>query len=60
MPTRKGFFPTGSFADEFRVVTAKLKVRGTGKALSILFETQPSKDCVLIGWSTAVSGNSSV
>lgn len=59
-PTRTGFYDTGEFNDEFRVVTSKLKMRGTGKALSILFETEPNKDCILVGWSTAISGNASV
>lgn len=59
-PTRKGFYNSGEFFDEHRVVSSKLKMRGTGKALSIQLETEPNKDCIILGWSTVVSGNSSV
>jgi hypothetical protein len=59
-PNRKGLYSTGDFIDEHKVVTSKLKMRGTGKALSIQLETEPDKDCIILGWSTVVSGNSSV
>jgi hypothetical protein len=41
------------------VITTKTKVRGHGKTLSLLFKTEPEKDCKLLGWSmiTDVSTN---
>lgn len=42
------------------VITTKNKMRGTGKAFSMKFRTEPAKDCQLIGWSIAVNGNAYV
>lgn len=39
-----------------RVVVARNKVRGKGRAYHMRFETRPERDCVLIGWGVQVSG----
>jgi hypothetical protein len=41
------------------VITTKTKVRGNGKTISLLFKTEPEKDCKILGWSmiTDVSTN---
>ena len=47
------FGPTGAadpFDYGFTVVTTKNKLRGKGRALSILFKTEPGKDLHLYGW----------
>ena len=49
------FFPSGSeFDNGDKIVTTKSKLRGRGKALSLLFSTEPEKDCHLMGWSMLV------
>lgn len=42
----------------FEMITTKNKIRGAGKALSIYFETEPNKDCKLVGWNISINGNS--
>lgn len=41
----------------FEMVTAKSKLRGRGRAVSLYFETQPLKDCHIVGWNLQVTGN---
>ena len=48
------------FGYPFDVITTKNKIRGSGRALSIYFETEPTKDCVLLGWSNNYVGNTNV
>lgn len=43
--------------DGYDVTTTKRKLRGKGKAISLYFETQPDKDCQLLGWSLTINGN---
>lgn len=48
------WFPSASgqgFDDGDYVVTTKNKLRGRGRVLSLLFETEPGKDFHLLGWS---------
>lgn len=59
---RRGYFATS--ADDpydygFETIITKNKLRGKGKVLSLHFETEPLKDCVLLGWSyiAGVAGN---
>lgn len=57
---RKTYTPTGpedTFDTGFQVVTSRNKLRGRGKAFSLYFETEPLKDCRIIGWSLALNGN---
>lgn len=42
---------TEGFDDGDYVVTTKNKLRGRGRVLSLLFETEPGKDFHLLGWS---------
>lgn len=41
----------------FDVITTKNKVRGRGKAFSMYLETEPLKDCRILGWNISVNGN---
>lgn len=45
------------FNNGFETVVSKSKVRGRGKALSVLIKTEPLKDCQLIGWEQEVTIN---
>lgn len=38
----------------------KNKVRGRGRAFAMYVETEPGKDCRLLGWSLTLNGNSNV
>lgn len=42
------------------VVSTKNKLRGRGRVLSLLFETEPGKDFYLLGWSYIISVNGTV
>lgn len=44
----------------FAVVSSKNKIRGRGKAFSLYLETEPGKDCQVLGWSVSITGNSDV
>jgi hypothetical protein len=57
---RKEYIPTSTedtFDTGFQVVTSRNKLRGRGKAFSLYFETEPLKDCRIIGWSLSLNGN---
>lgn len=47
-----------SFDNGFSVVTTKNKFRGRGKSFAMYFETEPLKDCHILGWSITLNGNS--
>lgn len=57
---KRHYIPS-SAEDEFDngelLVVTKNKLRGSGKSVSILFETEPMKDCHLVGWSMIVGVN---
>lgn len=58
---RKAYTPTGpedTFDTGFQIISSRNKLRGRGKAFSLYFETEPLKDCRIIGWSLALNGNS--
>lgn len=50
--------PGGDYDNGFEVVQTKNKVRGKGKAFALYFETEPLKDCQLLGWNVTLNGNS--
>lgn len=50
--------PFGSVYNGLEVVTTKTKLRGRGRAFALHFETEPLKDCKVLGWSLTVNGNS--
>lgn len=48
----------GSFFDTgFSVIQSKNKVRGRGRAFALYFETEPGKDCQILGWNIAITGD---
>lgn len=57
---RQAFIPTsvGVFDTGYDLVSTKNKIRGMGNAVSLYMETEPTKDCHIIGWSISLNGNS--
>ena len=51
---------SSGFDDGERVVTTRNKLRGRGRVLSLLFETEPKKDFYLLGWSYVIAVNQGV
>lgn len=41
----------------FELVSSRMKVRGRGNAFQVYMETEPLKDCRIVGWSISVTGN---
>lgn len=41
----------------FELVVSKSKVRGRGKAFALYLESEPLKDCRIIGWSISLNAN---
>jgi hypothetical protein len=57
----RAFIPatnTNGFDTGYELVTTKNKLRGRGRALSLYMETEPSKNCKIMGWSLSLNGNS--
>lgn len=57
---RKPIFITGpsdTFDNGFKTVVSKSKLRGRGRALSLYIETEPDKDCHVLGWNLQLTGN---
>ena len=57
------FIPTGtedSLDYGTSVITTKSKLRGSGKAISLRFDSEPGKDVILLGWAMNVEGKSNV
>lgn len=46
-----------SFDTGFETVVSKSKLRGRGRAFSLYMETEPYKDCRIVGWSLSITGN---
>lgn len=56
----RGYLPSNTTDDMdtgFELITTRNKLRGIGRAVSLYFETEPYKDCKIIGWSLALNGN---
>jgi hypothetical protein len=49
-----------SFDNGFGTVTSKNKIRGKGKVVSLLIETEPKKDCRILGWGMVLMVNGNV
>ena len=49
-----------TFNNGYRTVVTKNKLRGKGKVVSLLIETEPEKDCQLLGWSMVITSNGNV
>lgn len=57
---RKALFvegPDDPYDSGFEIITSKNKLRGRGKAFSIYMETEPLKDCRVVGWNISINGN---
>jgi hypothetical protein len=52
--------PADPFDYGHTVITSKSKLRGRGKALSLLFKTEPKKDLHLYGWGLSLTGSTNV
>jgi hypothetical protein len=46
-----------TYDNGMKIVSAKSKLRGRGQSVSLKFETEPSKDCRLLGWSLSLTMN---
>lgn len=60
---RRALFVTGLgdvYDNGFSVISSKNKIRGRGKAFSLYLETEPDKDCRIVGWSISLNGNTNV
>ena len=44
-----------TFDQGFEVITTKNKLRGRGKALNLRIDTEPLKDCHILGWTTNIT-----
>lgn len=49
--------PGDSYENGFTMVTSKSKVRGSGNAFSMEFQSVPTKDCILVGWNIYAQSN---
>ena len=56
------YFPTDSsnYDDGHYVVETKSKLRGDGKVLSLLYQSEPNKHCEILGWSLIIGVNGNV
>jgi hypothetical protein len=41
----------------YALITTKNKLRGKGKAFALHFETEPGKDCQIVGWNISINAN---
>ncbi|MNQ04018.1 hypothetical protein D3C85_167250 [compost metagenome] len=48
------------FNNGYQTVVTKNKLRGKGRVVSLFIETEPAKDCQLLGWSIVMSANGNV
>lgn len=58
---RRPLFITGvndPYDNGFEVVTTKNKIRGIGRVFSMYIQTEPGKDCRILGWNLSLTGNS--
>ena len=57
----RGFMVSSSsdlYDNGFELITTKNKLRGRGRAVSLHFNTEPGKDCRIVGWNLNINGNS--
>ena len=48
---------TDTYDTGFEMITTKNKLRGKGKAFALHFETEPGKDCQILGWNISLNVN---
>lgn len=46
-----------SYDTGYQLITTKNKMRGRGRAFAVYFETEPGKDCQIVGWNISLNGN---
>jgi len=49
---------TDPFDTGFDTIVTKSKLRGRGRAFALYMETEPEKDCRILGWNLSMNGNS--
>lgn len=49
--------PFDSYDNGFEMISTKNKLRGRGRAVSLHFNTEPRKDCRIVGWNLNLNGN---
>lgn len=57
---RQALLTTGSgdaYDNGFETIVTKNKLRGKGRAFSLYLETEPYKDCRILGWNLTLNGN---
>lgn len=57
---RRGYLtsdPGSTYDTGFELITTKNKLRGIGKSVSLYFESEPYKDCRIVGWNININGN---
>lgn len=57
---RRPYFITSSedaYDSGYETIVSKSKLRGRGRAISLYLETEPEKDCQILGWSLSLTGN---
>lgn len=47
-----------TYEDGYELVVTKTKIRGRGRAFSMRIDTEPLKDCQLVGWALQLTSNS--
>lgn len=60
---KRNYIPSGPsdlFDYGYEVITTKSKLRGRGRALSLLFNTEPRKDLIMLGWGIVFGVNTNV
>lgn len=50
--------PGDAYDNGFETVVSKNKLRGRGRAIALYMETEPNKNCIILGWNLSVTGNS--
>ena len=51
------YSPDLGYDTGFELVSSKNKVRGRGRAFALYMETEPGKDCKVLGWNINLNGN---
>lgn len=54
---RQALFSEVDYDNGEEIIVTKNKIRGRGRAFALYFETEPGKDCRVVGWSLSVNGN---
>jgi hypothetical protein len=49
--------PDTKYDNGFETVTSKNKIRGRGRSFALYLETEPLKDCNILGWNLTINGN---